>query len=127
MPKYTSFTDIGTLLDDYSKAIYRGIKVASIEVADKGAKTLRQTSPKKTGKYKRGWRVKTFEGAYDTTSIIYNSTDWQLTHLLERTHMDRTGTKPITPKSAGHIEKVEQECIKEYEQDTIDIIEKESK
>lgn len=124
MPKYTSFTDIGTILDDYSKDIYRGIKVASIEVADKGAKTLRQTSPKKTGKYKRGWRVKTFEGAYDTTSIIYNSTDWQLTHLLENGHVTRNGgkTKPIK-----HIYPVEQECIKSFEDKTIDIIEKESK
>lgn len=127
MPKYTSLMDVSTILDDYSKAIYRGIKEASIEVADKGAKTLRQTSPKKTGKYKRGWKYKTFEGVYDTGSVIYNSTQWQLTHLLERTHMDRTGKKPITPKSAGHIEKVEQECIKDYEQDTINIIEKESK
>ena len=127
MPKYTSFTDIGTILDDYSKAIYRGIKVASIEVADKGANTLRQTSPKKTGKYKKGWRVKTFDGAYDTTSIIYNSTDWQLTHLLEKPHADRTGKRTITPKSVGHIAKVESECVNEFEQDTIDIIEKESK
>lgn len=127
MPKYTSLMDVSTILDDYSKDIYRGIKQASIEVADKGAKTLRQTSPKKTGKYRRGWRVKTFEGAYDTGSVIYNSTQWQLTHLLEKPHADRTGKRTITPKSVGHIAKVENECVDEYEQDTIRIIEKESK
>ena len=117
--------DASTILDDYSKDIYRGIKEASIEVADKGAKTLRQTSPKKTGKYRRGWRVKTYEGAYDTMSVIYNATNWQLTHLLENGHITRNGrtkTKPIV-----HIYPVEQECIKEFEEDTIKIIEKESK
>ena len=125
MPKYTSLMDVSTILDDYSKNIYGGIKTASIEVAKKGAKTLRQTSPKKTGDYRKGWRVKTYEGTYDTMSVIYNSTDWQLTHLLENGHITRNGrtkTKPIV-----HIYPVEQECIKEFEQDTINIIEKESK
>ena len=125
MPKYTSLMDISTILDDYSKAIYRDIKQSAIEVAEKGAKTLRQTSPKRTGKYRRGWRVKTYEGVYDTTSIIYNATNWQLTHLLENGHITRNGRTKTTPKV--HIYPVEQECIKEFEQDTIRAIEKESK
>ena len=125
MPKYTSIMDVETILNDYSNDIYKGIRKASIEIADKGAKTLKQTSPKRTGKYKKGWRVKTYDGAYDTMTVIYNATNWQLTHLLEHSHLTRNGRTKTKPKE--HIYPVEQECIKEFEKDTIRIIEKESK
>lgn len=124
MPKYNDFMDISNILKDYSNAIYDEIKQASINIAKSGATKLKQTSPKKTGKYRKGWRVKTYEGIYNIMNVIYNSTNWQLTHLLEHPHLKRNGGK-TTPKI--HIYPVEQECIKEFEKECIDIIKKESR
>lgn len=123
MVKYNSLMDISKILDDYSNDIYRGIKEKSISVAKAGATKLKQTSPKKTGKYGRGWRVKTIDGVYSTDSIIYNATNWQLTHLLEKPHLKRNGGK-TTPKV--HIYPVEQESIRNFETECENVIKKES-
>lgn len=119
MPKYDDFMDIATILDDYSKNLYEEMENASIEVANKGKDKLKQTSPKKTGKYRRGWRVKTTSNLKSFESIIYNGTNWQLTHLLEKGHVNRNGSR-TAPRV--HIRPVEQECIDEYYQDVTNII-----
>lgn len=121
MPKYDDFMDIVTILDDYSKDIYEGMEQASIDVAKEGASTLRKTSPKKTGKYRKGWRVKSTSNLKSFSSTIYNATDWQLTHLLEKGHAKRNGGK-VSPKV--HIKPVEEQCNNEYYQDVINIIKK---
>ena len=60
-----SILDVVSILDDYSKDIQEGIEDSAVEVAKKGASTLKKTSPvnkKKTshkGKYAKGWRTKT--------------------------------------------------------------------
>ena len=43
---------------------------------------------------------------------IYNKTDYQLTHLLEKSHLTRNGGK-TTPQV--HIAPVEEQCIREFE------------
>lgn len=53
---------------------------------------LHKTSPKQTsgshaGQYARGWRSKTEVGGDGhITGTVYNATDYQLTHLLEKGH-----------------------------------------
>lgn len=121
MPKYDDFMDIVTILDDYSKDIYEGVEQASIEVAKEGASKLKRTSPKRTGKYSKGWRVKSISNLDYFSSTIYNATNWQLTHLLEKGHATRNGGR-VSPRV--HIRPVEQECISEYEQDVTNIIKK---
>ena len=123
MPKYDNFMDIATILDDYSKDIYNNMELASSEIAKKGVSTLKQTSPKRTGKYRRGWRVKITSNLYSFSSTIYNSTNWRLTHLLEKPHAKRNGGV-TTPKI--HIRPVEQDCINEYEKAVVNIIKKET-
>ena len=119
MPKYDDFMDIATILDDYSNDIYKEIEQASIDVAKEGASKLKQTSPKRTGKYRRGWRVKSISNLNYFSSTIYNATNWQLTHLLEKGHATRNGGR-VSPKV--HIRPVEQECIYQYERDVANII-----
>lgn len=116
-----SIIDIVDILNDYSTDIQDSITEEAEKIAKKGAETLKQTSPKKTGKYAKGWRVKTTKGKGYVESVIYNATSYQLTHLLERTHATRNGGS-TTPKSAGHIANVEQSCIKEYEKNVETII-----
>lgn len=112
--------DINKILNDYSKDIQESIAAEAQEVAKKAQNELKATSPKRTGKYSRGWRVNTTKSRYEIECIVYN-TNPGLTMLLERTHAKRGGGT-VTPKSAGHIQKVEEASIKEYETEVEKII-----
>lgn len=120
-----SILDVVSILDDYSKYIQEGIEDSAVEVAKKGASTLKKTSPvnkKKTshkGKYAKGWRTKTEKSFGSVNVIIHNATDYQLTHLLEKPHLTRNGgiTKPNV-----HIKPVEDTCINEYERKVEEVI-----
>lgn len=114
-----SILDIKDILNDYSDDIQEDIIKCAESVAKNGANKLKQTSPKRTGAYRKGWRVKTTKSKGEIESVIYNSTNWQLTHLLEKPHLLRNGGVS-TPKV--HIAPVEQQCIKEYESEVEKII-----
>lgn len=118
-----SILDVTKILDNYAKDIAKEITTESEIIAKKGVAEIKNASPKKTGSYRKGWRSKTDKLNNGGVSIIYNATDYQLTHLLERPHADRTGTRTIVPKSMGHISKVEQQINKEYESKVIKIVE----
>ena len=105
-------TAISDILNDYSLEIQEGIKKAAEDVAKQGMNELKKTSPKRTGKYSKGWRVEKKSGFGYVETTIYNSTDWQLTHLLEKPHLLRNGKKS---KPIVHIEPVEEKCIKNFE------------
>lgn len=115
--------EINDILNDYSKDIQDGITEEAQAVARKGVAELKNTSPKMTGSYRKGWRVTTTKGVGFVECIIHNATDYQLTHLLEKPHAIRNkygtwGTS--TPKV--HISPVEQSCVKEYENEVEKII-----
>lgn len=112
--------EITDILDEYSSDIQEAITEKAIEVAKQGANELKTNSPKRTGKYKKGWRVKTTKGPGFVNCVIHNATDYQLTHLLEKPHLKRNGGL-TTPKV--HIAPVEQKSNKQYEQEVIKIIE----
>lgn len=114
-----SILDIKDILNEYSVDIQESIVKTAENVAKKGADKLKQTSPKRTGKYSKGWRVRTAKGRGEVSSTIYNATNWQLTHLLEKPHLLRNG-RLSTPKV--HIYPVEQQCIKEYETEVEKVI-----
>lgn len=123
MAKYESILDIESILNEYSKDIQEGIKEAAYKVAEDGKNKLQVTSPKKTGSYRKGWRVDKRDGQGYVHATIYNGTDWQLTHLLEKPHVIRNqyGTWG-TSKPQVHIEPVEQECIQAYERQVEQVI-----
>lgn len=114
-----SILDVTEILNEYSEDIQEAISDVIPSIAKKGVSTLKNTSPKNTGKYSRGWRVKTQKGRGNITSTIYNATDWQLTHLLEKPHLKRNGGL-TTPKI--HIKPVEEQCISETETKITNII-----
>lgn len=118
-----SILDITDILNEYSEDIQEGIIKAAEEVAKDGANKLKQTSPKNTGKYAKGWKVKEIKGNGYIKTTIHNSTNWQLTHLLEKPHVikNKWGTYG-TSKPQVHIKPVEQECIKSYEKQVERII-----
>lgn len=125
MAKYgrNSIIDIKDILDEYSSDIQEGITETAYKVAEDGKNKLRVSSPKKTGSYRKGWRVEKRHGKGYVHASIYNATDWQLTHLLEKPHAIRNqyGTWG-TSKPQVHIEPVEQECIQAFEKDVEQVI-----
>lgn len=119
--------EVNTILSEYSKEIQASIQNAAIEVAKKGTNTLKNTSPKSNrktahrGKYAKGWRTRVEKGRGFVDCTIYNATDWQLTHLLENEHATFNGGV-YKPKNK-HIEPVHDECVAEFEQKVVKIIE----
>lgn len=100
-------------LEEYAGAVADDIKAAAKRVADDCAKELKATSPVKTGKYAKGWKVKkAFENGVMARYTVYNATDYQLTHLLEKGHAKRTGGRTA---AIPHIAPAEQKAIEEME------------
>lgn len=96
----SSILDVNKILDAYAKDIARDVTTDAEIVAKQGVTELKNTTGTyrvRTGKYNRGWRVKTDKMKNGGTSIIYNATDYQLTHLLEHGHdiVGRDGTKKV--------------------------------
>ena len=90
---------LDTVNNDVKEATKRNIDAVSKEAVQK----LKNTSPRKTGSYAKGWGVKR-QGEMDV--IVYNRTDAPLTHLLENGHVIRnkkgtygrtSGIKHIAP------------------------------
>ena len=116
------FDEIKDILGEYSKDIDNELYEEAKAIAKEGVQELKRTSPisktKTTGKgrYRRGWRMDIDKGFGEVEAVIYNATDYQLTHLLERPHVIRNkyGTWG-TSKPQVHIKPVEEQCIKQFE------------
>lgn len=107
------------LLDEINNEVRdageNGIKKVSKESVSK----LRNTSPKKTGDYAKGWTTKKIS-AMDI--VVHNKTDYQLTHLLENGHVIRnkkgtygrtSGTKHIAPVEEWAADALPEEIMRE--------------
>ena len=116
---YSSIIDIKEILGEYSKELDDTLYEQAKEIAKEGVQDLKRTSPvnknntQNKGRYKRGWRMDIEKGFGTVQAVIYNKTDYYLTHLLEKGHMTRNGSKTIPQE---HIFPVNQKCAKEYEE-----------
>ena len=97
----------------YADSVASEIEVVEKRVSNNAVKRLRVAGSfdnQRQGKnYRKGWRArKNGNNGY----IIYNATNYQLTHLLEYGHATRNGGRT---RAFPHIRPVEQEVIKEFE------------
>lgn len=77
------------------------------------AKELRETSPKKSGKYAKGWTVKKMHGNW----IVYNKDRPGLAHLLEHGHpIVRNGQTIGTAGASPHIKDAEDHADQRVEE-----------
>lgn len=110
---------INNILRDFVDSTNEAVDDAAKAAADHAAQSLRQSSPSLSGDYARGWAVKIDNKAKKANRarvIVYNRTDYQLTHLLENGHVKvvwghRTGDR-VGPKV--HIKPVETKANAEF-------------
>ena len=77
------------LMEAYSDKVQSAWEVSLNRVTRESVQRLRNTSPRKTGSYAKGWalkRVKSMGSTRLVSIIVHNRTDYQLTHLLENGH-----------------------------------------
>lgn len=94
------------VLNEVNKEVEQSAKRNIQSVAKEAVQKLKNTSPRKTGSYSKGWAVKK-DGDMDVT--VHNRTDYQLTHLLENGHIIRN-KKGTYGRTSGikHIKPVEE-------------------
>lgn len=105
--------EIAKILDEEVERVNKEVNDAVIKVADAAVKELKESSPKKSGKYAKSWKKKEEQLATGSKSAtIYNEKHYRLTHLLEFGHATVDGKRvPAHP----HIAAVEQKVIKDFE------------
>ena len=113
------------VFEEYTKEVKRAANNSADVVAKEACQKLKNTSPRKTGDYAKGWRVKRErETAGINTVIVHNATNYQLTHLLENGHVivnakgtyGRTnGIKHIAPVEEWASEELPREIERELQ------------
>ncbi|UNP78291.1 HK97 gp10 family phage protein [Bacillus nitratireducens] len=98
-------SDLTRELQRYANVVEEKLENEIDEVADIAVNKLRQSGPKKTGAYRKGWRKKK-EG----NGVVIHNRKGQLTHLLENGHAKVGGGR--VPGEV-HIRPVEEYVIDE--------------
>lgn len=102
------------ILDDYEKKVKDTTNNSIKNVSKEAVSKLKNTSPKKSGEYARGWTVKQERGSGGINTVTVHNRVYQLTHLLENGHVIRN-KKGEYGRTNGieHIAPVEQWAIGE--------------
>ncbi len=102
----------------YTEEVGAAIEEAVKETAQALAADLRETSPKDTGEYAKGWTArKEGPGRY----VVYNKKKPQLTHLLEHGHAQRGGGRV---EGRPHIKPAEERHAPQLERKIAQILER---
>lgn len=83
------------VLMSYSDEVAEDIAEEIQSVGKEALKIVKEKSPKNTGTYRKGWRLKVNKGRIGTQIIIYNANKPQLTHLLENGHAKADGNDTV--------------------------------
>ena len=103
MPTHNLYSSFKQLLDEYGEEIRSDLSASITETSNDTLKNLKSVSPVLTGSYRKGWRKKIETTRWGSISVVvYNETDWQLTHLLNDGHAKRGGGRV---PGDGHIDR----------------------
>ena len=110
--------EIVLAIQAYTEDVSEAIDQAARDTAKAMAKDLRETSPKDTGEYAKGWtHRKEAPGSYR----VYNKKKPQLTHLLEHGHAKRGGGRV---EGRPHIKPAVDRHIPQFEKKVHTIVER---
>ena len=103
------------LLQEYGEEAYDICEASAKSAARNAAKDLKGSAPS-GGSYARGWSHKAQKnGTTQYSDTVYNRTDYQLTHLLEKSHPTGGGGQyPKNVNYTGTISRVEEKYTKEF-------------
>ena len=82
---------VEALLDKYGDEVIEAAEEAIETTATEAVKEVKARSPKRTGKYRKGWAKKIEKGRLGSKAIVYNRTQYRITHLLEFGHVLKVG------------------------------------
>lgn len=99
---------IQTVIEEYSEEAQKVVEETLPNVGKNAVKELKKRSPKKTGKYAKGWKSKVEKDRLGSKVIVYNKTSYQLTHLLEKGHANRNGGRT---NGTPHIKPTEEKAV----------------
>lgn len=94
------------ILNESMKTIENNTERACRTVAAESVAKLKATSPRNTGQYAAGWTMKPYTEGRVKGYVVYNATNYQLTHLLEHGHAKSHGRGRV--RAQKHIAPVEQ-------------------
>ena len=105
--------EIAKGLAEYSQDVVEKVNVSSERVGKAAVKRLKQTSPKKTGKYAKSWTMTTEKefGQPHTRIIHAKAPHYRLTHLLEHGHAKVGGGRV---EGRPHIRPAEEMVIRDF-------------
>ena len=105
--------EIAKGLADYSQDVAEKVNLSSERVGKEAVKRLKQTSPKRYGKYAKSWTMTTEKaiGQPDLRIIHAKAPHYRLTHLLEHGHAKRGGGRV---EGKPHIRPAEEMVIQEF-------------
>lgn len=101
---------IQSIVDEYSDEAQKVVEETLPKVGKDAVKELKKKSPKKTGKYAKGWKSKIESDRLGSKVVVYNKTSYQLTHLLEKGHANRGGGRT---EGIPHIKPTEDKVVEE--------------
>ena len=105
----------------YLPEVVKAMEKVIPQVAKEAAKKLKAESPRRGGKYAKGWAAKTDKTRISVGATVYGkSGTYQLAHLLEHGHAKRNGGR--TP-AIEHIKPVEEWAIDKAYNDIMDELE----
>lgn len=105
--------EVDAIFKDYSEEVFKTTKEVVKDVAKQAVKKLKSESPKRTGKYRKGWTQKVEQGKIEASAVIYGKTGtYQIAHLLEFGHAKRGGGRVA---GIPHIAPVEEWAVQEVQ------------
>ena len=107
--------EIAKVLSEYSQDIVEKVNISSEAVGKAAVKQLKQTSPKRYGKYAKSWTMKTEPevGQPHKRIVHVKAPHYRLTHLLEHGHAKVGGGRV---EGKPHIRPAEEQVIKDFVQ-----------
>jgi len=105
--------EIAKGLADYSQDVVEKVNLSSERVGKEAVKRLKQTSPKRYGKYAKSWTMKTEPevGQPHKRIVHVKAPHYRLTHLLEHGHAKVGGGRV---EGIPHVRPAEEEVIREF-------------
>lgn len=100
------------VLNGFADDVASAVTDAVMMTAEQTVKIVKEKSPKKTGKYRKGWKIKKVKGGYFdrvASATIHNKDEYRRTHLLEYGHQKADGGRV---EGTPHIRTAEQAAIR---------------